>query len=229
MSLIDSSINNPQFPLDAWRLLSPSISDNRKKRLEHAAANRTEFIRLIVQDIHNPHNVSACLRSAEAFGVLNVDIVTLKEKFSPSTVARGASNWLNIERYVDIETCAKNVKASGFKIAAGFPDADAIPLDEIPIDEPITVLFGNEHDGVHKDWLQHIDYRFTIPMVGLVESLNISVCCAITLRELTRRAKKEVDSEKYFLNELSKNELLCKWICRQIRSYQGQLEKLRQH
>ena len=75
-------------PPDAWQLLKDRFTPARQARMTSVAASRTRAIRLVVQDIHNPHNVSACMRSAEAFGVQNVDVVCLKEKFSPSSVAR---------------------------------------------------------------------------------------------------------------------------------------------
>jgi tRNA (guanosine-2'-O-)-methyltransferase len=188
-----------------------SLTPQRQARLSAAADQRTNYLRLIIQDIHNPHNVSACLRTAEAFGILNVDVVNLHEKFRVSSVARGVESWLNIRKWLSIEECVKDLKQHGYKLAAGFPAQNSLPLSEVPLSSPIAVIFGNEHDGVDEDWLPHIDYKFTIPMRGLVESLNISVSCGISLYEFTRRAKLEVPSSTYLLSTLEKAQLLEKW------------------
>lgn len=188
-----------------------SLTPQRQARLSRAAEQRTNYIRLVIQDIHNPHNVSACLRTAEAFGILNVDVVNLHEKFRVSSVARGVESWLKIRKWNNIADCVADLKKSGYKLAGGFPEQTSLPLAGLPLGGPLAVIFGNEHDGVDQDWLPHIDYKFTIPMRGLVESLNISVSCGISLYEITRRAQLEVSPTTYHLNDSEKAQLLQTW------------------
>ncbi len=215
-----------KFPDDAWDLLSPSMTESRRGRLIRAAENRTGHIRLVVQDIHHPHNISACLRSAEAFGVARVDVVCLKEKFEPSTVAKGVAEWLQIQKHDTITGCVADLRQQGFILAAGYPDATTSMFD-LPVDRPIAVVFGNEHEGVAKEWRDHIDIPFSIPMVGLVESLNISVSAAVTLSQLTRKARIELGDERYLLPDQERKTLLSAWACQQLRSWETQLEMLR--
>jgi tRNA (guanosine-2'-O-)-methyltransferase len=214
------------YPDDAWELLSPAMTESRRERLLRAASNRTGHIRLVIQDIHHPHNVSACLRSAEAFGIAAVDVVCLKEKFRPSTVAKGVADWLDIRRHDSVESCIKQIRKSGYVLAAGYPEAKT-SMFELPVDRPIAVVFGNEHAGVSEEWRSHIDIPFTIPMVGLVESLNISVSAAVTLSQLTRKARITLGDDRYLLSPAEQNRLLCAWACRQIRSWESQLDSLR--
>ncbi len=175
-----------------WKDLLPRLTERRRERLEAAASKRTNHIRLVIQDIHHPHNVSACMRSAEAFGIQHVDIVTMREKFNPSTVTKGVTSWLKLTRHADVDSCAAQLKAAGYRIAAGYPAQDATPLDQIAIDTPLAVVFANEHSGADPAWDEHVDVRFTIPMVGLVESLNISVSCAITLYTLRQKLERHL-------------------------------------
>lgn len=191
------------------------------------ASQRTRHIRLVIQDIHQPHNVSACLRSAEAFGVQDCDVVTLSEKFKPSGVARGVNAWLKINRYQEIASCVKSLRADGYKIVAGIPIQTACPLEEIPVDQRIAVVFGNEHDGIAKEWLDHVDFPFTIPMVGQVESLNISVSAAITLHSLTERARRELASDTYHLSSEEQRLILNEWACNHFRSWPALVERVR--
>jgi tRNA (guanosine-2'-O-)-methyltransferase len=207
-----------QYPDDAWELLSPTLTDTRKQRLLQVAAGRTRRIRLVIQDVHQPHNISACMRSAEALGVQDVDVVTMDSRFRPSTAARGVEDWLTIRRHRDVATCVKSLRASGYKIAAGIPQKNALPLHELPVDQPIAVLFGNEHAGLHPDWSSHVDLPFTIPMAGMVESLNISVSAAITLQHLTYAARNQLAPKCYYLSAKDQQELLGEWVCRQRRS-----------
>ena len=206
-----------EYPSDAWEVLSHRLTEMRQKKMESVAAKRTNFVRLIIQDVHNQHNISACLRSAEAFGVQNVHIVSHGTPFKVSGVARGVKNWLTLHHHHSIESCAKFLHDLGYVIAAGMPAKNSVPLQNISTKQPIAVLFGNEHSGVSPEWGQFVQKYFTIPMNGVVESLNISVSAAITMQHLTYKGQEE--RSDFFLNEQEKNDLLSNWICSQIPSW----------
>lgn len=214
------------YPSDAWELLSPRLTDHRRQRMLSVAHQRTKHIRLVVQDIHDPHNVSACMRSADAFGIQNVDIVTLKEPFRASTVARGVNGWLHVNRFDSVAKCAENLRQKGFKIVAGVPTDDAVSLYDLPLDQPIAAVFGNEHAGIDSQWLEEVDQCFTIPMSGMVESLNISVSAAVTMAHLTHGAKEKL-GPSYFLSSEEQTDLLNEWVCRTIHSHQAEIARLR--
>lgn len=214
-----------QIPEDVWSVLRSEITENRRDKIERAANARTNQVRLIVQDVHDPHNVSACMRSAEAMGIQKVDVVTLNEPFRPTTVARGVKNWLQTTKYSTVKECADAVHAEGFLICAGMPAPGSLPIDELPIttDKPLAILFGNEHAGVSAEWKEHVDLYFTIPMAGLVESMNISVSAAIALHHLTHKSR-QVLGQDYFLNEAKKTELLNSWAVRTIDNWERRYE-----
>lgn len=224
----DSDKPEPVYPHDAWQLLQSFLTPTRRDKMLAVASARTERIRLVVQDIHDPHNVSACLRSADAFGVQHCDVVTLKERFHASTVARGVASWLTIKRHHSIAACVQSLRQAGYHIYAGVPPAPGVlTLAELPIQHKIAVVFGNEHAGIDKAWLPHIDQPFTIPMVGMVESLNISVGAAITLQYLTDKARRQATVAPYPLDEAARIQLLNVWICRQLAAWPQMLERLR--
>ena len=223
----DAPAKPAAFPDDAWELLGPLLTPTRRARLEAVAAARSRHVRLVVQDIHHPHNVSACLRSADAFGIQEVDVVTLRERFKASTVAKGVAHWLTVNRHVEIAACAAALRREGYRIYAGVPLPGAKPLAELPVDRPVAVVFGNEHAGVDTAWHEHVDQPFTIPMYGMVESLNISVCAAITLQHLTSRARETVGPERYGLGEAERRQVLNAWVCRQLKGWPEMLARLR--
>lgn len=208
-------MNEQQLPADSWEVLSPLLTENRRERLLNAVEKRTDHIRLIMQDVHNPHNVSACMRSAEAFGIQNVDVVTLSEPFKASTSAKGVQHWITLQKWADAKSCADHLKKAGYLIAAGMPSQDSVSLHDLPLDKPVAILFGNEHAGVSPEWKDHIDTYFTIPMVGLVESMNISVCAAITMHHLTYRLETMAHPAR-FIDIKRKNDLLGHWVRRSL-------------
>ena len=101
-------------------------------------------------------------------------------------------------------------------------------LDDLPVQDKIAVVFGNEHDGIAKEWLEHVDFPFTIPMVGHVESLNISVSAAVTLHSLTMRARNILPESQYLISEIEQKKILNEWVCNQFRSWPVLIERVRQ-
>ena len=217
-------------PEDAWRLLSPALTDSRREKLFAAACKRTFKVQLVIQDVHQPHNISACLRTAEAFGIQKCHIVSHKTKFRASTVARGVHHWIELIDHPSIEECAQYIRAQNIKIALAYPQSDAYTLAELPItaDSSIALVFGNEHAGLDEKWLEFADYSFAIPMQGLVESLNISVSAAISLFVTSSRMQNINNADKYFLSLQEREVLLNSWAFAQFPQAQEQLEILRQ-
>lgn len=223
-----NSFTTEVAPTDAWHLLSPKMSPQRRSKLEAVAAARSAYLRLVLQDVHDPHNIGACLRSAEAFGVQHVDLINVQQKFGkPSSVARGARYWLDMHRFNSIPTYLAALREAGYALAAAYPAQDAVRVDEIPIDRPLAIVFGNEHAGLHPDWNAHIDYRFTIPMYGMVESFNISVSVALTLFTLQERCRKDLAPARFFLPAAERLALLNRWACQQSQDAPRELERLR--
>jgi tRNA (guanosine-2'-O-)-methyltransferase len=216
-----------EFPSDAWEIFSKRFSEARCQRMIDVVRKRSNWLRLVVQDVHHPHNVSACLRSADAFGVSRVDIVTMREGFRPTGSSRGVEHWLSLKRYFDIAECARDLRSQGYRIAVAYP-SEQYNVRNVPIHEPLAVVFGNEHDGADRAWHELADYRFAIPMYGMVESLNVSVSCALTLSELRLRAEAEVKPEHFYHSEDEQKLLLNEWSCRQVFEYQKELDRRRQ-
>jgi tRNA (guanosine-2'-O-)-methyltransferase len=217
----------PVYPADAYDVLQYRFSDSRRTKMLETAASRTSHLKLVLQDVHLPHNVSACLRSAEAFGLRDVDVVLgNKKRYRPSTVARGVDKWLRLKRHPSIEETIAHLREQNYKIAVGIPRPQSYSLESLPIDQPLAIVFGNEHDGVDERWLDEIDYPFMIPMAGMVESLNISVSCAVSLYTLRRRLEVEVP-ESCYLSKAEQKLLLNEWACRQVPQYLKEIEHYR--
>jgi tRNA (guanosine-2'-O-)-methyltransferase len=179
---------------DADRTLDPPaplIRDDRKERVAAALSARLGSVVVVCEAVHRRHNVSAILRSAEAFGVHEVHLVT--GPFRPSKgAARGAERWLELHRHKRIEDCLGALKDRGYRIFVADLDEHAFSPDTLPVDQPLVILFGAEHSGVSDAARAMADGTVTVPMRGLTESLNVSVAAACVLQRVSERRRAQV-------------------------------------
>lgn len=176
---IDPTLIDPQF----------ARTERRIARLRSALEHRQPDLHLVVENVHDPHNVSAVLRTCDAVGVGTVHLVYTYEKFPRigRTSSASAYKWTNIVRHESIEACYAALRAEGCRIYATDLTERAVDLYELELAAPVAIVFGNEHRGVSEEASRLADGNLRIPMVGLIQSLNISVACAVTLYEAMRQ------------------------------------------
>lgn len=197
------------------------VSDRRRQRMEEVLDERTRWLTVALEDIYQPHNASAVLRSCECFGVQDVHIIENRNEYNLNpAVDRGASHWLTLHRYrqeeVDNSTRAlAALRESGYRLFATTPHRDDLLLEEVPVDRPLAVLFGTEESGLSARALAAADAFVRIPMYGFTESFNLSVCAALTLRELS--SKMRVQEVPWSLSAAEKDVLLLDWYRHSIR------------
>jgi len=169
------------------------VTPERLRRIEEVVEGRTDDLAIVLDRVTDPHNVSAVLRSADAFGVQNVHTIVGGAGFRASRgVSKGTHRWLDVTRHESAEVCAHRLKEDGYAIYVAAMDGETTPerLHEKP---RVSVVFGNEHDGVSREMRSLADGTFSIPMRGFVESLNISVAAAITLQALAREGRPRLE------------------------------------
>lgn len=183
--------NPPLGPAAVCAALTPLLLEERRARIDAAAASRLGGLRVVIENLHDPHNGAAVLRSAEAFGVQRVEVIESVERFRfSSTVTQGCEKWLDVVRHRSLAAATVGLRSEGFAIYAAVPGA-AVALDELDFSRPAAVMVGNEHEGLTADAIAAADVRFGIPMSGLTQSLNLSVATAIIVSRasaLRRRA-----------------------------------------
>jgi len=196
------------------------ISERREEKLRTVAANRQNFT-VILENVHDPHNIGAVLRSCDAVGIYEVYIlytdprqrsITLRDLQTTST---GVKKWVDIHLFNDAESCFTAVRKKYKKIYATHLNADAKSIYKTDLTENVALMFGNEHAGLTEEALAHADGNILIPQVGMAQSLNISVACAVSLYE-TLRQRKEAD---FYSDEISEDNALNNEI------YQSYLDK----
>lgn len=173
--------------------LASFLSGHKLELLPRLLVNRTRHLTVVVEDIYQPHNASACLRSCDCFGVQDVHIIENYNEFSASSgVALGASQWLTLNQYDGEHAtadCLNVMRDAGYSIVVTSPhDADC-DLETYDVTQPTALLFGAEKDGASQTALQMADHVMRIPMYGFTESFNISVAVAVCLHHLVCRLR----------------------------------------
>jgi tRNA (guanosine-2'-O-)-methyltransferase len=176
-------------PARVCELLAPLLLDERRARIDEAAESRLGGLRILIENLHDPHNGAAVLRSAEAFGVQRVDVVESTEKFRfSSDVTQGCEKWLDVVRHPTLAGALAAQRAEGFALYATVPGA-AATIEDLDFSRPAVLLVGNEHAGLSAEAVAAADVRFGIPMPGLTRSLNLSVAAALVLERAAARRR----------------------------------------
>lgn len=171
------------------------VTEKRKNLFKKVLEQRTRHFSIVLENIYQPHNSSAVVRSCDIFGVQDVHVIenTYSSKVSRH-VARGSQKWLTFHRYSkdlnNTEECFENLRSQGYQIIATTPHNDSCYLDDFDISKKSAFVFGVEKEGVSDYVKENADGFLKIPMVGFTESLNISVAAAIILENLTTRLRK---------------------------------------
>jgi tRNA (guanosine-2'-O-)-methyltransferase len=202
--------------------LEQFVTDKRRNLFKKVLDQRTRHFTVAIEDIYQPHNASAVVRSCEIFGVQDVHVIENKYKFYASNqVAKGAQKWLNFSLYnkKDVNNtlkCIDSLRNKGYKIIATTPHNNSCVLQDFDITQKSAFFFGVEKEGLSKDVMENADGFLKIPMVGFTESLNISVAAAIILQNMNVKLKKS--EVNWQLGELEKNELYLEWLQKSIKS-----------
>lgn len=159
--------------------LAPQLSDERREKIDRVAAARLGGVAVVLEDLIDPHNGGAALRSCEAIGVLEVHVVGSAFRFS-ERVTQGCDKWLNVARHESIDRCVADLKSRGFRLYAAVPGA-ATRLEALDATVPAAFLIGNEHAGLSAAARAACDVEFAIPMHGFSQSVNLSVATALSI------------------------------------------------
>ncbi|HSM92782.1 MAG TPA: RNA methyltransferase [Anaeromyxobacteraceae bacterium] len=176
--------------------MGPSLGDpdfllpERKARIDEVVANRTRTLTVVMEALCDPQNVNAVLRTCEAFGVQEIHVIEGPMKvYDPNKkISQNADKWLDVRRWPSARDCLGHLKGEGYRIYATHLAQDSVGLADLSFAPKVALVFGNEHRGVSDEAAALSDANFTIPMLGFVQSFNVSVAAAISLaRAVDRR------------------------------------------
>jgi tRNA (guanosine-2'-O-)-methyltransferase len=166
------------------------MTPERERRIDEVRANRQGDLTVIFENIDDPHNISACLRTCDAVGIEEVYIITSPSRTSSKLGKKSsasASKWIKIHHSTDVADCINTARMKYSKIYSTFLGSGSVSLYDLNLCEPVALVFGNEHWGVSKEMSELCDGNFVIPQVGMIRSLNVSVACAVSLYEAFRQ------------------------------------------
>lgn len=212
------------------KYLSEYVTPERLSLFDRVLQQRTRYISVVLEDIYQPHNASAVLRSMDCFGIQDAHIIenTNEYRINPD-VALGASKWLNLIRYSQHEDntldAIKSLKANDYRIVATTPHKEEVELPDFRLEEgKVALLFGTEMRGLSQNALDMADEFLRIPMYGFTESFNISVSAAIILYHLKEKLKNSSVNWKF--SETEKMEIKLEWLKRSIKRSDLIIEKI---
>ena len=169
-------------------------TERRVARVRQVLARRQPDLTVVLENVHDPHNVSAVLRSCDATGVLRAHAIYTVEEPPPGMFARttsaSAAKWVEVTRHASVADCYATLRREGFTVLATALAPDSTDLYDLDLTQPTALVFGNEMRGVSAEARDGADGTVAIPMMGMVESLNISVACAVSLYEALRQRRR---------------------------------------
>ncbi len=192
-------------PLDSYAF---KLTDHRRDLLKSVVDNRIRHFTLVLEDLKDPHNISAVIRTSEVFGFQDVHVISEVNPYRVGrSVLKGSYKWLDIYSYSKRARCLQGLKEKGYQIAVASTAPTSRPLYEIDFSKPTAFYLGSEVMGNHPDTLAAADIRFRIPQYGLTESMNVSVCAGVLVANLDRWLRDQ-GREKFRLPDAERNALL---------------------
>jgi tRNA (guanosine-2'-O-)-methyltransferase len=198
------------------------ISKSKKLTIDRVLLNRTRFITVVLEDIFQPHNASAVVRSCDCFGIQDLHIIESSNEYTLNpNVTQGSSKWVDIYQYnkskvSNTEECLTQLENDGYTIYATTPHGSEIGVDEIPFNNKIALVFGTELKGLSDYALQRANKVVSIPMYGFTESFNLSVSVALCLHSLINKLHQS--AVDWHLNDQEKEAIRLSWYRKSVRN-----------
>lgn len=192
------------------------ITDHKRDLFYKNIENRTRHITVVMEDLFQPHNASAVMRSCDCFGIQDMHIIENKNKYAVNKeISLGSDQWVDVYNYKTKEDnttdCLQQLKDKGYKIIATTPHKQDCLIQDLNIDSKTALIFGTEKDGLSQTAFAMADGFVKIPMYGFTESFNISVSAGITLYTIAEKLR--ASSIAWQLNDNEKMDILLKWAC----------------
>jgi tRNA (guanosine-2'-O-)-methyltransferase len=190
------------------------MTEHRFNRLASVINHRQPDLTIVLENVFDPHNISAVMRTCDAVGIQNIYI--LNNRIPPhkkwgNKSSSTAAKWLTIHQFTDIEECFTEIRKKYQKVYASHLGENSMNVYKMNFTESVALIFGNETFGVSDEIRRYADGDFIIPQMGIIKSLNISVACAVTLYEAFRQKNQQGHYDKSRLPEADLIKLKDQW------------------
>lgn len=190
------------------------MTPERELRIRTVLNKRQENLVVVLENVTDPHNISAVMRTCDAVGVQDIYVLNTRiprHKKWGAKSSSSAAGWLTVRQFDDVGACCSALREQVDHIFTTHLGSDAVSLYDMKLTERIALVFGNEHSGVSDEIRAFSDGNFVIPQVGIIRSLNISVACAVTLYEAYRQKNAAGQYDMQGLSSDRYQELLSAW------------------
>lgn len=183
------------------------MTPERFERLNTVLRKRQFDLTVVLENVADPHNISAVMRTCDAVGIQEIYILNTiipKHKKWGTKSSSSAAKWLTAHQFTDVNECVAELRKKYNKIFTTHLSKDSVDLYDMNLTDSVALIFGNEHSGVSDQLNNLADGNFIIPQVGIIKSLNISVACAVSVYEAMRQKRNagHYNSEKPLTSEL---------------------------
>lgn len=198
------------------------VSDHKRDFLEKVLAQRTRHITMVLEDIFQEQNASAVIRTCECMGIQDVHFIENESKYAVNRkILKGSYKWVDLIKHKGkgkdtTALCFDHLRAQGYKILVTDPSPDGVSIHDMPVDQKLAIVMGNELKGTSGYAIEHADEKVNIPMYGFTESLNISVSAAICLNSLIPALRKS--DVAWQLSEEEKDDIRLRWLRKMVRN-----------
>lgn len=190
------------------------MTNERRERITGVLSKRQNDLTVVLENVFDPHNISAVMRSCDAIGIQEIYVLTNKIPRHKKWGARSSSSaakWLTIHQFDDLDACIRALRKKYSRILTTHLASDAVSLYQLDLTQSTALVFGNEHAGVSEELRSLADGNFIIPQMGMIRSLNISVACAVSLYEAFRQKQAAGHYEQQKLDQGQYDELSNQW------------------
>jgi len=188
------------------------MTEERRNKIEAVLNKRQTNLTIVLEDVQDPRNITAVMRTADAVGIQEIYVINtgkpVIKKFGYKS-GSSAAKWITVHQFTDVETCFEALRQRFSLIYTTHLSSDAVDLYAINFTKSVALVFGNEQEGVSEKARNLADGNFIIPQMGMVQSLNISVACAVSIYEAYRQ-KKHAGHYEHSLMEVNKMDTLRK-------------------
>lgn len=163
----------------------------RIERVKRLLSLRQPDLRVVLEGVTIAHNASAVIRTCDAAGILHLDLVSPNPDLLGinKAISTRAEKWVDIRLHRSIVECLSSLKKKGFKVAVTHLGEDALPYTDLDYAQPLALVFGSESEGVSPEARGLADFKIRIPMLGMVQSLNLSVSVGVILYEAMKQRR----------------------------------------
>ena len=199
----------------------------RLQRITNLVKQRQFDLTVVLENVHDAHNIGAVMRSCDCVGIKEIYVLYSSDRLNENELiigkrtSAGARKWVDVLYFENTKTCFEAVKSKYDQVLGTHLSKEAKSLYELDLNKSTALVFGNEHRGISEEALKYLDGNFIIPQFGMVESLNISVACAVSLYEAARQRNAQNRYENEIEGDAAREALLESYIERQVLKHVG--------